>query len=190
MNKSLLTIASLALMVTLAGCPGGNPSQPNPSSNPSETPSVTPSETPATTEPGSSSNPGTTPVATPTPITDALPTPVPGNTSLTLTAASAVKQSDFSYVFTITGTGLGTIADYSTLQVEASDSTVILVRNGVSQHNGIEIKEAVSVTPSSITFRWLPPNGAPTNNDLVKLTYTKMGSNQQISTDVRMAVSN
>lgn len=184
MNKSLLTIASLALMVTLAGCPGGNPSQPNPSTNPSENPSVTPSETPATTEPSSA------PVATPTPITDALPTPVPGNTSLALTAASAVKQSDFSYVFTITGTGLGTIADYSTLQVDASDATVVLVRNGVSQHNGIEIKEAVSVTPTSITFRWVHPNGAPTDNDLVKLTYTKVGSNEQISTDVRMAVSN
>lgn len=188
MNKSLFIAAGFALMVTLTGCPGSNPGQtPGPSPSVSATP--TPEES-SSTEP--TPVPSTSaPISTPTPLPSgsALPTPVPGDTALTLTAATAVKQSDFSYVFTITGTNLGAIADYSYLQIESSDATLVLVRSGQSQHNGVELKEAVSVTPTSISFRWLPPNGAPTNNDLIKLNFLKNSQTVQNSTTVRLSVS-
>lgn len=192
MKKSLGIFASLALLVSLAGCPGGNPSTPSsPSPSPSTAPSADPSATPT---PGPSSTPTTNPTsgptATPTPLPSgsALPTPPPANnTGFSITGATAVKQSDFSYIFTVTGTDLGNVGDYSLLQADVSGATITLVANGQSRVDGTELRE-VSVSPTSVTFRWLNPLGAPTANDLVKLNYQKNNDSMKTSTSVRLSV--
>ncbi|PKL79259.1 MAG: hypothetical protein CVV27_02100 [Candidatus Melainabacteria bacterium HGW-Melainabacteria-1] len=187
MKKSLFIAAGVALMVTLSGCPGGTTNQPNPSANPSASPSEEPTATPTPSE-GPTSTP-TPPLSTPTPLPSgsALPTPEPGPVGFSISGATATKQSDFTFIFNITGTDLGAIADYQILQVENSGSTIELVRDGKFTPN-VELRE-LSITPTGITFRWLTPFGAPTSNDLLRLHYTKVGETTKNSTSVRLSAS-
>lgn len=194
MKKSLSIIASMAALVALAGCPGGSPNtNTSPTPSPSASSSTPNPGTSATPDPGTSATPTpgpTGPTATPTPLPSgsALPTPPPAtNTGFSITGATAVKQSDFSYVFTISGTDLGAVGDYSNLEAEVSGSTVKLVSNGQSLVNNVELR-ALTIAPGSITFRWLPPNGAPTPNDFVKLNYTKNNDSAKTSTGIRLSV--
>ena len=189
MKKSLYIIASLALMVTLAGCPGSsNPNQPG--ASPSPTPSATPTDvvSPTPTPVETQTPPPATSTPTPLPSGSALPTPVPpSNTGFSVTGASAIKQPDFSYIYTLSGTDLGTVGVYANLQVEVSGSTLTLVQGGQAKVNGIDLKD-LSVTPAAITFRWVNPFGAPTANDLVRLNYTKNGEQPKTSTAIRLSV--
>jgi len=191
MKKSLYIIASVALIVTLAGCPGNPPNPPaSPSPSPVESPTSGPTDEPVSTPtPGGTTptaNPGSTP--TPLPAGSALPTPPPpSNTGFSITGATAVKQPDFSYVYTLNGTDLGTIGDYANLQVEVSGSTVTLVQNGQSRVNGVDLKD-LNISPTGISFRWVNPFGAPTSNDLVKLNYTKNNEQPKTSTAIRLSV--
>lgn len=132
MKKSLLIAASLATMVTLSACgPGPAGPSPSPSASPSESaspspePSASPSESP-------SPDPSVTP--TPEPSQSALPTPTPpANLGFSLTGATANAAPQFRTDYTITGTGLGAIADYKLLQIENSGATVIIVNEGVAK---------------------------------------------------------
>lgn len=187
MKKSLFIIASMALIVTLAGCPG---STPNTTASPSPKPTATASPAPATTPtPASTATPGPTgPTATPTPLpsSQALPTPPPSiNTGFSVTGATAVLQKDFSYIYTVTGTDFGAVGDYASLKAEVSGGTVELVVNGQARLNG-DLK-AVTITPTQITFHWVNPNSA-TSNDLLKLTYQKNNDTLKTSTAVRLSV--
>lgn len=194
MKKSLSIIASMAVLVALAGCPGGSP---NTNTSPTPSPSASSSNpnpgTSATPDPGTSATPTpgpTGPTATPTPLPSgsALPTPPPPtNLGFSITGATAVKQSDFSYIFTISGTDLGAVGDYSNLEAEVSGSTVKLVSNGQALVNNVELR-SLTIAPGSITFRWLPPNGAPTANDFVKLNYTKNNDSAKSSSGIRLSV--
>ncbi len=193
MNKSLITLAGLALMVTLAGCPssGNNPGQPSPS--PSGSATATPSPGPSDSGTPSPA-PSGTPTATPTPIQtpsplpsgSALPTPDPGSaTGFTVTGATATKQSDFSYIYTITGTGLGAAADYRLLQIEVGGSTKVLVSNGQIAADNIEVT-GISVAAGQITLRW---KNTPTSNDLVKFNYQRNNEEAKTSTAVRLSAN-
>jgi len=198
MNKSLLIAASLAMMVTLAGCPGesNGPSTPaTPSTEPSEQPTepgeqpTEPGEQPS--EPGGPATPGPTPTpAAPVVQPSALPALNPvGNVSVTLTSAQAVKQADFTYRFTITGSGFTGIEDLALLRFYSSDATLDLVTNGQARLN-VEVRE-VNVSESQISFVWLPQLGAPTNNDAVWFLYrNQSGSAETRSSTLRLAVTN
>ncbi|MGV3525677.1 MAG: hypothetical protein ACO1RX_15755 [Candidatus Sericytochromatia bacterium] len=189
MNKSLLLAASLAMMVSLTGCPS-TPTQPNPGASPSA--SATPSAEPTPSmDPGASATPDPTPTTEPTAGPTALPTVDPGgNVGFSLTSATATKQPNFSYRFVITGTGLGAVADYNQLQVQSSDATITLVENGQAKAANVELKEMATIAGNQLSFTWLPPNGAPTNNDMIKLTYGKKGGEAGlISTNVRLTVN-
>lgn len=193
MKKSLLIAASLAMMVTLAGCPGEetptNPSNPNPSTSPSPSPGES-SEPTEPTEPGEptpeptmapTSNPGTQP--------SALPTLEPsGNQSVSLTSAQAVRNpQDFTYRYTVTGTGFTSIEDLAVLRFFSSDATIDLVRDGQARIN-VEIRE-VNVSENEISFVWLPQLGAPTQNDSVHFTYQRSGDETvQRSSTLRLNV--
>lgn len=127
----------------------------------------------------------------PSPNPTALPTVDPGaNVGFSLTTATATKQPNFSYRFVITGTGLGAIADYDQLQVQSSDATIKLVENGQVKAANVELKEMASIAGNQLIFTWLPPNGAPTNNDMIMLTYGKKGGEAGLSsTNVRLTVN-
>lgn len=194
MTKSLLIAASLALMVTLAGCPGdenpSTPSTPGPSAStePGEpTPSTDPGEPTEPVEPTPSPTPTTTP---PTSQPSALPTLNPGgsNPSVSLSSAQAVRNpQDFTYRFTVTGTGFTSIADLASLRFFSSDATIDLVRDGAARINR-EIRE-VNVSANEISFVWMPQLGAPTQHDSVWFTYQRAGdSGVMRSSSLRLSV--
>ncbi|MBF2053804.1 MAG: hypothetical protein IGS03_10135 [Candidatus Sericytochromatia bacterium] len=194
MKKSLLLAASLAMIVTLAGCPGeenpSTPSSPNPSASPS------PGESSVPTEPGQPGEPGKpTPTPTMVPTSNpgsqpsALPTLEPsGNQTVSLTSAQAVRNpQDFTYRFTVTGTGFTSIEDLAVLRFFSSDATIDLVRDGQARIN-VEIRE-VNVSENEISFVWLPQLGAPTQNDSVHFTYQRIGDDTvQRSSTLRLNV--
>jgi len=188
MKKSLCIIASMAMLVALAGCPGGTPNtNPSPSPSPSGSTASPNPGTSATPNPGTSATPNP-PTATPTPLPagSALPTPPPPtNLGFSVTGATAVKQPDFSYIYTVSGTDFGAVGDYSSLKANVSGGTVELISNGQARLNG-DLK-AVTVTPTSITFHWVNPNGA-TSNDLLSLDYTKNNEARKVSSAVRLSV--
>lgn len=184
MKKSLLIAASLATMVTLSAC-GPGPAGPSPS------PSASPSES-ATPTPGPSESPSETPMpsATPTPAPSqsALPTPTPpANLGFSLATATATKTPNFRYNFVITGTGLGAVADYKELQIRSSDATIKLVENGTAR-NTVEVSN-VEITPTQISFTWLPPLGSVTNQDLLDVTYILTSNDAKNSSTVRLSVN-
>lgn len=192
MKKYTLIAAGLALAATLSACPG--PQTPNPTPSATASPSVTPSDSPTTTpstDPSPSAGPTSTPgvpTATPIPPDDALPTPPPAaNLGFSVTGATATKQPDFSYVYTLTGTEFGTAADYDLLTVTAGGNTRTLVSNGQVQINSVDMP-AISVAPTTISFRWKPGTN-PTSNDLVTLTYKKRNADPKTSTAVRLAAN-
>lgn len=185
MKKSLLIAASLTLMVTLMGCPSETPSQtpsPEPSVEASESPEPTPTAEP-TTEPSAPAS--TEPTAAPSilPVID----PVE-NVGFSLVSATAQKNANYSYTFTIMGTGLGTTADYTYLQIKSSDGTIDLINNGVIKATNSELKAAVEITGTSITFTWTPPLGSATNEDLLQVDYQTSDSDDKSSTTVRLKV--
>ncbi len=187
MKKSLLIAAGLTMMVTLAGCPSDpTPGQPT---TPSATPS--PGET-SSPDPTPSTDPTVAPTANPTPVPTpqqplATPTP-PVNQGFSLVSAVAVesKEKPFSYDYTIVGTGFGTAADYSYFQIEDSSATIKVVDNGAIKSN-VEVQNVV-ITPTEIKFRWVPPFGAPTDQNLIKVNYLLSGESQKVSSTVRLAV--
>jgi hypothetical protein len=184
MKKILVLTASLAATMMITACPGPNDSpgpMPSTTPTPAESTLPLPSESPTPSESASpmpSSSP-TTPEATPTPAETESPV------GFSLTTATASQLPRFRYQFTIAGTDLGVIADYTTLQVVSSDATVKIIENGVAKNN-VEISNVV-VTPTSISFSWLPPNGAPTDQDLIKVDYQRAGSDRE-STSIRLTV--
>lgn len=179
MKKTLVFTAALAATLLITACPG--PNEPTPSESP------TPTET-SSPEPAESSEPTPSETSEPTPSETAEPTPSASpdtNVGFSLTSATASKGERFRYTFNIAGTALGIIADYSSLQVTASGATVKIIENGVAKNN-VEVSGVV-VTPTSISFTWLPPNGAPTDQDLVKIDYQRAGEAAE-STSVRLTV--
>ncbi len=190
MNKTLLLTAALAATL-LTACPGPSDSgTPEPSATPTAMESAEPTPTP---EPEATPTPAGTPapVVTPEPGEPEQPTiPVASsdpNAETTLTSATATQQPRFRYTFNIAGTGLGAIADYTTLQVTASGATVKIIQNGVAVNN-VEVS-GVAITPTSVSFTWLPPNGAPTDQDLIRIDYQR-GDDDRESTSVRLTVTN
>lgn len=180
MKKTLAFTAALAATMMITACPG--PNEPTPSESPTPTESTSP-------EPTESSEPTPSESSEPTPSESSEPTPSASpdeNIGFSLTSATASKGEKFRYNFNITGTGLGILADYTSLQIESSGSTVTIIENGVAKNN-VEITGVV-VTPTSISFTWLPPNGAPTDQDLVKIDYQRAGEDAE-STSVRLTVS-
>lgn len=182
MKKTLVFTAALAATMMITACPG--PNAPTPSESPTPTESTSP-------EPSESASPEPSESASPEPSESASPEPTPSetpdaNVGFALTSATASKGEKFRYNFNIAGVGLGVIADYSSLQIESSGSTVTIIENGVAKNN-VEITNVV-VTPTSISFTWLPPNGAPTDQDLVKVDYQRAGENAE-STSVRLTVN-
>lgn len=184
MKKSLLIAAGLATMVTLAGCPSDpTPGQP---STPTATPTPVQSNSP---DPTPTDSPTPTPTATPEGPKPPLATPTPpANQGFSLVSATAVEASDkrFSYDYTIVGTGFGAVADYNYFQIEDSASTVKLIENGVVKNN-VEITNVV-ITPTEIKFRWVPPFGAPTDQNLIKVNYLQNAGGLKVSSTVRLAV--
>ena len=185
MKKSLLIAASLTLMVSLMGCPSETPNQeptPEPSVEASESPEPTPTEepsepsTPATTEPEAPA-PSVLPVVDPT-----------ENVGFSLTSATAKKNADFSYSFTINGTGFGSAADYDYLQIKNSDGTIDLIVNGSVKEANSELKTPVEITETTMTFTWTPPLGAPVDEDLLQVDYLSTDSSERSSTTVRLNV--
>lgn len=180
MNKTLILTAALAATMMITACPG--PNNPTPSESPTPTESTSPEPTESTSpEPSESSEP------TPSESSDPeipVASPEPG-AGFALTSATASKAPNFRYTFNIAGTSLGSLADYSDLQVTASGATVKIITNGVAKNN-VEVT-GVAVTPTSISFTWLPPNGAPTDQDLIKITYQRSGEESE-STSVRLTV--
>lgn len=184
MKKVLVLTAALAATMMITACPG--PNEPTPSESPMPTESTSPEPTESTSpEPTESTSP-----ETPDPSESNEPTEPEASAdpaaSFELTAASATQLPKFRYGFTIEGTALGTIGDYTSLQVTASGATVKIIENGVAKNN-VEITDVV-VTPSTITFTWLPPNGAPTDQDLIKIDSQRLGEAAE-STSVRLTVA-
>lgn len=180
MKKFLVLTASLAATMMITACPGPNDSPtPSESPTPTESASPAPSESP---EPEESASP--TPSESPE-APEATPTPEVTE-DFSLTTATATQQPRFRYQFTIAGTNLGAIADYTRLQVVSSGATVTIIDNGVAKNN-VEVSD-VSVTPAGIVFTWLPPNGAPTDQDLIKVDYQRAGETKS-STSIRLTVN-
>ena len=191
MKKHLLIAASLAATLMLAACPAEtpNPAGPDaqPSAAPSSTPSAEPSMDPGTPDPQPSADPQPQPTMNPSepeqpeiPVASSNP-----NAGSSLNSAVATQLPRFRYRFEIAGEGLGAIADYNSLQVVASGATVNIIEGGVAKNN-VEISD-VAVTPTSIAFTWLPPNGAPTDQDLIRIDYERAGEDRE-STSVRLSV--
>lgn len=185
MKKSILTAASLTLALVACG--------PNPAENPK--PSASPS---ATESPAASPSP--TESATPTP--DATPSSVPGTPApiatptadptadAQITGATAMKNADFTYTYSISGEGLGTMADYQFLQVKASSSTIPLIVDGVSKVNNVSLR-SLDIMATKIDFKFLPDNGAPTSGDEIEVTFERKGDAKGRRTSkVRLTVTN
>jgi len=183
MKKSLLIAASLTMMVTLMGCPSETPTQPEPSAEASEAPETEPSEEP-------SEEPSAEPTVEPeAPAPSILPTVDPGeDVGFSLTSATAKKNANFSYTFTINGTGLGSADAYKYLQIKNSDGTIDLIKNGSVIPSNSELKAAVEITATTIMFTWTPPMGAVTNEDLLQVDYQSAETNEKSSTTVRLKV--
>lgn len=182
MKKSLLIAASMAMMVTLMGCPSETPSQtasPEPSASASATPEPTPSEEPSEAP----SETPSTPESTPAP--SVLPTLEPG-TGITLTSATAKKNADFSYTFTIMGSGLGSTADYQFLKVNNSGATITLIDNGMVREADSDVKTPVEIKDNMITFTWA---ATPTGEDALSIDYQLKDSDRQSSSNVRLSVN-
>lgn len=183
MKKFLVLTASLAATMMITACPGPNEPTPSESPTPTESSSPAPTESPDPTEsPVPESSPMPVPTTAPTiPVASSGPA-----VGFSLTTATASKLPKFRYGFTIAGTDLGAIGDYRNLQITSSGATVKIIENGVVKNN-VEITDVI-VTPVAISFTWLPPTGAPTDQDLIKVDYERAGDTEQ-STSVRLTVS-
>jgi len=181
MKKFLVLTASLAATMMITACPGPNDPSPTPAESPTPTESTLPlpSESP---EPAESASP--TPSESPE-APEATPTPE-ATEGFALTTATANELPRFRYQFTIAGTNLGSVADYTRLQVVSSGATVTIINNGAAKNN-VEVSD-VSVTPTGIVFTWVPPNGAPTDQDLIKVDYQRAGESKS-STSIRLTVN-
>lgn len=185
MKKLLLTAASVNLALSLVAC-GPGPNDPKPSTSPTATPvaSATPAPTTSAT-PAPTITPG--PAGTPAPI--ATPSADP-NADAQVTAATANKNADFSYSFSIAGSGLGVLADYQFLQVKMGPSTVPLVVDGVSKVDNVQLR-VLDISAAKVDFKWLPDQGAPTSGDEIEVTFERKNDPKgRRSSKVRLTVSN
>jgi hypothetical protein len=183
MKKTLIAVASFALLSQLAAC-GPSPNDPNvdPSASPSASaqPSASPSAMPSADP---SAMPSASPSAQPTAV------PVDPATEITISTATASKNANFSYNFVVSGTGLGTLDGYEFLQIKTGPSTVPLVVNGQSKVDGVQVR-ALEITGTAINFTWLPDNGAPTNGDQLEVSFVRKGGDgRRESTTVRLTVN-
>lgn len=183
MKKTLIAVASFALLSQLAAC-GPSPNDPNvdPSASPSASaqPSADPSAMPSADP---SASPSAAPSAQPTAV------PVDPSTEITISTATASKNANFSYNFVVSGTGLGTVDGYEFLQIKTGPSTVPLIINGQSKVDGIQVR-ALEITGTAINFTWLPDQGAPTTGDQIEVSYIRKNTNgRRESTTVRLTVN-
>jgi hypothetical protein len=186
MKKLLLTAASVNLALSLVAC-GPSPTDPTKASpSPTATPTATATPAPAVTAtPVPAITPG--PAGTPAPISTPVADP---NADAQVTAATANKNADFSYNFSITGTGLGVLADYQFLQVKMGPSTVPLVVDGASKVNSVQLR-TLDIAAAKIDFQWVPDQGAPTSGDEIEVTFERKNDPKgRRSSKVRLTVSN
>lgn len=185
MKKTLIAVASFALLSQLAAC-GPSPTDPNvdPSASPSASPSAQPSADP-------SAQPSADPSAVPSASPSAQPTAVPVDPTaeISISTATASKNANFSYNFVVSGTGLGTLDGYEFLQIKTGPSTVPLIVNGQSKVDNIQVR-ALEITGTAINFTWLPDNGAPTTGDQLEVSFVRKGGDgRRESTIVRLTVN-
>ena len=178
MKKSLMFLSATLLLVAC----GPAPTETKPSASPSASapaPAVS-----ATPTPEKSVAPSTVP-GTPAPIATPVADP---NADIKLSAASATKNADFSYSFTLNGSGLGSLDSYQFLQVKMGPSTVPLVIDGASKVNNVSLR-SLNIGAEKIDFTWVPDQGAPTSGDEIEVTFERKGDSAgRRSTKVRLTV--